>query len=137
MLNIVQSFRRTARKIGSDESGAMTVESVLWMPFYMMFFALIADASLMFHSHSQATRIVHDANRLASYGTYTTPQEMKAAVKARLDAFSPNATITSVFGPTGVATTVTMPVSDIAVVGIVKPLMRGDITVSLLHLVET
>ena len=137
MQRVTQVIRRTAHQMRRDESGALTVESVLWLPVYLLFFALIADVSLMFHSHAQATRIVHDANRLASYGEYTTPNEVKAAVKARLDAYSPNATIQSTFGATTVATTVTMPASDLTAVGIMGVLTNTDITVSLLHLVET
>lgn len=125
------------RQMARDECGSITVESVLWMPIYLLFFTLIADVSLMFHSQAQATRIVHDANRQASVGVYTTSNEMKAAVKERLDDYSPNATITSAFGPTTVSTTVSMPVSDVAAIGILGTLIRSNITVSLVHLVET
>ena len=130
-------LRNRANRLARDESGSITVESVLWMPIYLLFFTLIADVSLMFHSQAQATRIVHDANRQASQGVYTTSAQMEAAVKERLDDYSPNATIDSAFGPTTVVTTVTMPVSDVAAIGILGTLVRSNITVSLLHLVET
>lgn len=137
MTPTLKPLTNRAVRMARDESGSITVESVLWMPIYLLFFTLIADVSLMFHSQAQATRIVHDANRQASVGIYKTSSEMKAAVKERLDDYSPNATISSTFGPSTVVTTVTMPVSDVAAIGILGKLVRSNITVSLLHLVET
>ena len=126
-------FRRLAR----DESGSITVESVLWLPIYILFFALIADVSLMFHSQSQATRIVHDANRQVAKGDLTAASQVEAAVRERLNDYSPNATISSAFGATTVQTTVTMPVSDVAALGLMGLLTDGTISVSLIHLRET
>lgn len=137
MTPIAKALKSYVGRLARDESGSITVESVLWMPIYLLFFTLIADVSLMFHSQAQATRIVHDANRQASVGVYTTSAQMEAAVRERLNDYSPNATIDSAFGPTTVVTTVTMPVSDVAAIGILGTLVRADITVSLLHLVET
>lgn len=131
-----KTLKRHSKRILSDENGSITVESVLWMPIYLLFFTLIADVSLMFHSQAQATRIVHDTNRLASTGTYTTSAQMEAAVRERLNDYSPNATINSTFGPSTVLTTVSMPVSDVAAIGILGTFTRANITVSLIHLVE-
>ncbi len=121
----------------SSESGAITVESVLWLPIYLLFFALIADVSMMFHSQAKAMRIVQDANRLASFQIYTTAEEVEANVTARVQTFSENATVETMLGTDAVATSVSMPVTDIAIIGFMGQLMKFDITVSSLHLVES
>ncbi len=121
----------------SSESGAITVESVLWLPIYLIFFALIADVSMMFHSQAKAMRIIQDANRLASFQIYTTAEEVEANVKARVQTFSENASVETKLGTDAVATSVSMPVTDIAIIGFMGQLMKFDITVSSMHLVES
>lgn len=130
-------FRAILARFRSDESGAITVESVLWLPIYMLFFALIADVSMMFHSQAKVTRIVQDANRLASFQVLTDADAVEKNVKARLAPFSKNASVVTTLGTGAVATTVTMPVTDIAIIGFMGQLMRFDITVSSMHLVES
>ena len=40
------------------EHGAITADSVPWLPVHLSFFALIADASLMLRAQAAAARIV-------------------------------------------------------------------------------
>ncbi|WP_227258014.1 TadE/TadG family type IV pilus assembly protein [Kangsaoukella pontilimi] len=127
----------TLARFRSDERGAITVESVLWMPIYMLFFALIADVSMMFHSQAKVTRIVQDANRLASFQILEDADAVENNVKARLAPFSKNASVETTLGSGAVATTVTMPVTDVAIIGFVGKLLEFDITVSSMHLVES
>ncbi len=137
MTTLISSALTRLKRLRQDESGSITVESVLWIPIYLLFFVLIADVSLMFHSQAQAQRIVHDANRQASKGDLTAANQVEAAVRARLNDYSPNATISSAFGASTVATTVMMPVTDVAAIGILGVLTRGTITVSHVHLLES
>ncbi|MXQ07996.1 hypothetical protein GQ651_09075 [Alphaproteobacteria bacterium GH1-50] len=110
---------------------------MLWMPIYMLFFALIADVSMMFHSQAKVTRIVQDANRLASFQILEDADAVENNVKARLAPFSKNASVETTLGSGAVATTVTMPVTDVAIIGFVGKLLEFDITVSSMHLVES
>ena len=120
-----------------SEEGGISVESVIWMPIYMLFFALIVDVSMMFHNQTKAMRIVQDANRLASYQYYTTAGEVEANVKSRMVNISDNATVTTTLGSDAVATVVSFPVRDVAIIGFVGTFMNTDITVSSMHLVES
>ena len=114
----------------------------LWLPVYLVFFALIADVSLMLHAQSKATRIAQDANRHASTGYIVglndTEREtnLEAMIAASMANISPNATIDSTYGAVSVATTIEMPVSDLEVVGLFARFSDITITVSTIHLLE-
>ncbi len=131
-----------ARKRGlvrflSDESGTLSVESVLWLPIYILFFAMIADVSMVFHNQAKTMRIVQDANRLASRGILEDASAVKEMVEARVHTISANATVTSAFGVDTVATTVVMPASDMTMIGLLNAINTVDVTVSSMHLVES
>ena len=57
---------RFARRFAQDEEGAVTVEAVLWIPFFFFILMLITDASLAFFSKAQAYRIIESGNRAFS-----------------------------------------------------------------------
>ena len=66
-----------------------------------------------------------------------TAEEVEANVKARVQTFSENASVETKLGTDAVATSVSMPVTDIAIIGFMGQLMKFDITVSSMHLVES
>ena len=120
-----------------DESGTLSVESVLWLPIYILFFALIADVSMVFHNQTKAMRIVQDANRLASRGILEDAASVRETVEARVRTISANAEVTSAFGVDTVATTVVMPARDMTMIGLVGALSTLNVTISSMHLVES
>ncbi len=130
-------LRAFLSRFHSSEEGGISVESVIWLPIYMLFFGLIADVSMMFHGQTKAMRIVQDANRLASFQYFTTADEVEANVKSRIVNISDNATVATTLGTDSVATVVSFPVNDVAIIGFVGKLMNFDITVSSMHLVES
>ncbi len=82
-------------RVSRDERGSVAPESVLSLPVYLIFFALIADVSLLLLAQAKATRIAQDANRHAStsnFITETDPEDMSAASMATI---SPNPTMVS------------------------------------------
>lgn len=134
MRNVLNAPSR--QKFRRDESGSITAESVLWIPVYMVFFALIADVSLMLHAQAKATRIAQDANRHASTGYLVTESEIENMVGASMASISPNATIDSTIGSETIATTIQMPSTDLQVVGLFGRFTDITITVSTIHLLE-
>ena len=119
-----------------DERGSISAESVLWIPVYMVFFALIADVSLMLHAQAKVTRIAQDANRHASTGYLVSETDLEDMIAASMATISPNATIDSTLGAASVATTIEMPVTDLEVVGLFSRFSGITITVSTIHLQE-
>ncbi len=128
-LRAIADFRK-------KESGAITVEAVLWLPVFMVFFSLIADVSLMLHGQSKAQRIIQDVNRFASTGRLVTEDEIEQQALAQIRAFSPNATVTSNVGTNDVRTTAVLPASDLDAVGLFARFSAIEITVTYVHLLE-
>ncbi|QMU57287.1 MAG: hypothetical protein GKR98_03130 [Boseongicola sp.] len=128
----------TGRKFTKDEGGGLTVESVLWVPIFGVFIAAIADVSLIFYHQAQATRIAQDANRHASTGYIDTAAEMYAQAFPRVQTFSPNAIVVTNIdsGTRGISTVISMPVSDLAIVGFLNAFPGLRVTVGAYHLSE-
>ena len=119
-----------------DQDGSITAESVLWIPVYMVFFALLVDISLVFHGKAKAMRAAQDANRHASTGYLESEDQLEALVVAGIDHFAPNAVISTSIGTETVATMIQIPVSDLEAVGLFGRFTDITVTVSTIHLLE-
>ncbi len=117
-----------------DDDGAITVESVLWVPVFLLFFALIADVSLIFHGQAKALRIAYDGNRQASLGELATASDTQAAILARIQEFAPNATVNTTFGTEDIETRVVLPTNDMVAVGTITRIMNIDIKIQSSHM---
>jgi Flp pilus assembly protein TadG len=116
------------------QSGALTVEAVLWVPVYLFLFVFIADVSLIFHGQAKATRIAYDGNRMASVGSFETETETSDAIRGRVHVFSPQATVETVFGSDDITTIVVMPSADLAAIGLISRIVDLDVTVLSVHM---
>ena len=140
MRNVLKAIRQSG--FSRNEHGSITAESVLWLPVYLVFFALIADVSLMLHAQSKVTRIAQDANRHASTGYIPgaddTEREanLEAMIAADVWPISPRAIIDSTYGAQTVSTTIEVPVADLEVVGLFNRFSNITITISTIHLLE-
>lgn len=126
-------------KFGKDENGSATIESVLWMPIFILIFSLIADASLLFHAQANLTRIVQDANRNYSIGRLDTNAETEAYVLARLGnaAGDPDTTIDTTVSLGVITTRVSVPAYNFVATGFFTSLMSIDLSVTAQHLMES
>lgn len=129
-------FILSRSRFSRDEHGSITAESVLWLPVFLIFFALIADVSLMLHAQAKAMRIAQDANRHASTGYFVNENDLEDMIGASMATISPNATIESTIGAQTIATTIEMPVTDLEVVGLISRFSDITITASTIHLLE-
>lgn len=133
MKGAIDTTRHLLGRYGSDNEGSVTVESVLWVPVYLLFFGLIADVSLMFHAQAKAMRIAYDGNRQASFGLLNSESAVEDMVLARVQAFSSRATVDTVFGADSITTTLTMPASDLIAIGTFASILDLDVTVTSVH----
>jgi len=136
LLDTFRLFKTTSlmKRFTRSQSGALTIEAVLWIPVYLFLFVFIADVSLIFHGQAKATRIAYDGNRMASAGAFETALETKDAVLGRIQVFSPSASVNTVFGTDDITTIVTMPASDLTAIGLITRLVTLDVTVSSVHM---
>ena len=120
-----------------ESDGTITVEAVLWVPIYLMFFAFIVDVSNIFHGQAKAMRMAYDGNREASLGVLNDADATQAAILSRVQSFSPNATVQTVFYTDSITTKVVMPSSDLAIIGTLGVFMDIDVTISSVHMRDT
>jgi Flp pilus assembly protein TadG len=86
-LRLARPFRRFV----DDDGGAITVEAVLWLPFFFGILMLITDASLAFHAKAQAFRAVEEGNRAYAVGAVDDVDDVEARVRQALASYSPAA----------------------------------------------
>lgn len=133
MKRILKAVEPHSKRLVYDESGSVTVESVLWVPVYLLFFGLIADVSFMFHGQAKAMRIAYDGNRQASFGLLKSETAVEDMVLTRVHAFSPQATVDTAFGTDSITTTLTMPASDLMAIGSFSRIFYFNVTVTSVH----
>lgn len=122
--------------LARSDSGAITVEAIMWLPFYLVFIALIADVSMLFHQQAKAQRIAQDLNRL---WVLTYPED-EAELQLRADtivkSIAPTATVTIVHKTDSIQTFVSMPTADLLPIGLLSVFKSFDIGASAAHLRE-
>ena len=99
------------------EDGAVTVEAVLWVPFFVIVLTMVADAALIFFGQARALQVAQDVNRALSVGTLASTDDAKTYIENTLATMSPNATSQTVTNDGIVTTVVSLPASDLAAVG--------------------
>ena len=129
---------RRARNKGARflrcEGGSATVEVVLWLPFFLLLIALIADASFLFNRQAQMMRAVQDVNRAYAVGRLTTPQEVETALMEFYSPVSPRVQADSEFDLNiaggVIRTTLSIPASDVVSLGLIANLTNFNLSVS-------
>jgi Flp pilus assembly protein TadG len=122
----------------ADEDGSTTVEAVLWIPFFFLLLALIADASFLFHRQAQMLRAVQDANRAFSTGQIETTAQVQEILIAQYSALSKDVQAVSVLDtdtvPGGIIrTSLSIPARDINSIGLIAGLSNLNLTVTTQH----
>lgn len=128
--------RRISQRFLRGESGAATIEAVLWLPFFVMLFAMLVDVSMIFHGQTRVMRIIQDANRNTSIGRLDTPGDTESFILSRLGGFSPHASAATNITAGLVTTTVSVPLADLDVLGVVSAFSDSKLTVRADHLME-
>ena len=111
------------------EDGNVTIEAVLWVPFFVVCLTLITDAALIFYGQARATQVAQDGNRAFSVGDLTTTDDTQAYIEERLAQLSPNATARTFRDKGLITTVVTVPTGDLDAVGLFTSLTSIDMQV--------
>jgi Flp pilus assembly protein TadG len=126
---------RALRRFLRRSDGSATIEVVLWIPFFLLLIALIADASLLFNRQAQMLRAVQDANRAYSVGRLTTTTAVQNALVAAYRPVSASVTATSTLDTSVVSTgiirtTLTVPARDVTSLGLIASLSNFNLSVT-------
>ena len=111
MTSKMQIFRRR-------EDGGATVESVLWLGFFVMVFGLLIDVAMIFNGQARALRVVQDRNREFAVGQITTIADLRTEITNELSALRiiPTSVVPTVTAGV-VSTRVQIPADQLAIIG--------------------
>lgn len=128
-------FLRGRRAFTGDESGAATVEAILWLPTLFYVLALSVDVTMVFHGYSRVIRVVEDVNRGLSIGRIKTITEAKAKIASNLSNYkSVQSSVAIVDGV--VVTNVSVPVTSLVFLGALNPVLSENIQIRTQQYVE-
>lgn len=119
--SILARFRR--------EDGAVTVDAVIWIPFFVICLTLLADAALIFYGQARALQVAQDANRALSVGSLDSYDATETYIENALVGMSPNASATTGANDGVITTVVTLPASDLAAIGFFTSMTTFDMQV--------
>ena len=75
-------FAQRSKRFGADETGAATIEFVIWLPFLLVLLFLSVNAAVLMHTQTLLYDAARDAARQVATGSATT-SEAATAAKAR------------------------------------------------------
>ena len=67
-----------------DETGAVTIEFVLWVPIFVGLLVFVTDASIIYLTHSEMWSVARDTTRRMTTGEITTVAEARDYAAAHL-----------------------------------------------------
>ncbi len=97
---------------------------------------VFTDCALILSTRAQVAKTVEDGNRLYSIGVINDVETLSAIIKNALSTRAPHATVSSDVSEGVVTTLVTIPISDLAGLGVVSSFTDGNIRVSTQQYVE-
>lgn len=133
---MLKGIIRGLRNFRRDEQGTATVESVLWLPVFFVFFVAITDASFIFFGQNQAHRVIQNANRELSVGRLETQEDVVAYLTTATAGWAPNAVVTSTIASGTVTSTLDIPASDLVAVGLFTSFVDANVHAGSSHFVE-
>ena len=122
------NLRSRMARFKADESGAATIEAVIWIPFFFFIMAMVLDASMMFNAQSRALRIVQDTNRALAVGRIATVADAETLLRTRIATISPSATVDAIIAGDLVTSSVRMPFGDLIMFNVFDSF--GDFAIS-------
>ena len=130
MLNSwVSRFRR-------DQDGSASIESLLFIPLFVLILVFILDVSMIFYGKAQALRIVQDGNRALSVGVFTETTDAENFISTAFGAYSPSAVINTSITDGIITTTAVFPARDLMVVGSIPVFANTQVSVTAQHFLE-
>ncbi|EAR50074.1 hypothetical protein OG2516_06374 [Oceanicola granulosus HTCC2516] len=107
------------------------------MPAFVALLSLIADVSLIFNGQAQVTRVVQDANRMASIGRLEALSDVETYISQQLTRFEPNLSVTSSVDADNVLTSVvSVPAANMQAIGWLSVLTGSTVTVRAQQFIE-
>ncbi|WP_417720886.1 TadE/TadG family type IV pilus assembly protein [Salipiger sp.] len=132
----MNKFLRNLTGFFKREDGSVTVESVIWLPMFLMLLTMMIDVSMVFNRQSEMMRIVQDANRAYSVGRISTSEAAEEFILTAIAAFAPTATVSTSFMNGVVRTRLIVPTSDLMPINTIPVFRNRSVVVETEQLAE-
>ena len=103
---------RMLRRFARDTHGGITVESALWLPFWILFMFSIGEVAMVYHGQARALDVLQTANRHYSTGYFADADETTQFVQDTLATFSDNVQSMTVIEDGVITTVAAFPAGD-------------------------
>ena len=128
---------RFTRRFAQDQDGAITVEAVLWIPFFFLVLILITNAALAFYARGEAFRIVQNGNRAFSAHAIASKEAVETWVEGAFARSTNDDAVTTISSDKTIVTTqLSFPLRDVIAFNTLSLPSSWKITVSSQHYVE-
>lgn len=125
-----------SRRFAWSESGAATIEAVLWLPVFVFLLAMVADVALIFGGQAQILRVVQDTNRAVSIGRITSTDDAEAAILEQITGLTSSATAETTLVSGVIHSTVSVPLADLTATHLIGAFDSLSLTVTSQHMAE-
>lgn len=116
--------------------GAATVETILWFPLFMVVFGLMLDVAMMFHGQAKVLMVVQEGNREYSIGRIADEAATETYIQNQLAQLNIQANATTVEVAGVARSSVTVPFTELQVLGYFSAFDNLTVTVSAEHMIE-
>lgn len=131
MSSLIPRIRRFKR----NESGVVTVETILWIPMFFFVFGLVVDVAMLFHGQAKVLMVAQNGNREFSIGNITMAGT-KTFIENEMAAQNIQVTATTVEVAGLARTVVSIPATELQVLGYFNVFPGLNLTVTAEHTIE-
>lgn len=128
-------FRRVGGSLKKEDGGA-TVEVIIWMPFFIVLFSLVAETALIFGGKARVLRVIQDVNRAVSVGRIRDLEVAEQQIKMALVNLAPRAEVTTQVIDGIIQTEVVVFVSDFSTLSLIDAFDNVKMSVVAQHFAE-
>ncbi|MGI9390318.1 MAG: TadE/TadG family type IV pilus assembly protein [Boseongicola sp.] len=103
---------RKARGFKHDQNGGVSVEAMLWMPFFLVLIFGIAELALVFHGHARALNVAQETNRGYSVGRFASTADAENWAALAMSQYSDGIVVQTSRSDLIVTTEISIPAGD-------------------------
>ena len=120
------------RRFRNADSGAVTVEFVIWVPVFILILAITVDATILFKTQANMWTVARDVGRQMSTGLYNNTQALTYA-NSQLESWGIPGTANVAQTNDNVTVTVSVPVTSVVPFNIVGAFTAGNISATIVQ----
>lgn len=124
-----KGFRNLFKAFGRKDEGSAAIDVVMWTPIFLILFGMITDTSVVFGRQAEILRIIQDTNRSLAVGRFLTIEEAEDYISEKVAIFTDEGSIDVNVVNGIIATSVTLPASDLTSTGLFEAIDSLTVTI--------